>query len=40
MILCEPLCFGVFVAGKDLSEWTQTIDTYFATCNFCNFRLV
>ena len=23
MILCEPLCFGVFVAGKDLSEWTQ-----------------
>jgi len=23
MILCEPLCLGVFVAGKDLSEWTQ-----------------
>jgi len=28
MILCEPLCLGVFVAGKDLSEWTQTIKTF------------
>ena len=23
MILCEPLCPGAFVAGKELSEWTQ-----------------
>jgi len=23
MILSEPLCLRVFVAGKDLSEWTQ-----------------
>ena len=23
MILCEPLCLGVFVAGKVLLEWTQ-----------------
>jgi hypothetical protein len=26
MILCEPLCLGVFVAGKDLSEWTQYLN--------------
>jgi len=23
MILSEPLCLGVFVAEKDLSEWTH-----------------
>jgi len=25
MILCEPLCLSVFVAGKDLSEWTHIL---------------
>jgi len=29
MILCEPLCLGVFVAGKDLSEWTQFLIFHF-----------
>jgi hypothetical protein len=25
MILCEPLYLSVFVAGKDMSEWTHIL---------------
>ena len=38
MILSEPLCLGVFVAGKDLSEWVQKLYFPIKTEEAKNFR--